>query len=339
MKIERITLRRIKMPLVHFFETSFGRTYERQIIIVEVTSEGLSGWGEVTCGENPFYNEEWTNAAWMILRDYAAPRILGHEFASAAEVAARMAHIRGHLMARGGLEVACWDLQARQNNRPLYQEIGGGARKEIPCGVSIGIQDSVEQLIAKIETELADGYQRIKMKIKPGWDIHVMNKVRGKFPQIKLMGDANSAYTLNDAGRLKHLDEFYLMMLEQPLAHDEIIDHVVREVEKHGAAIAGLPAVDTIKQVERAAESALITSTIPRERIVQAQTPQGFRYELIKRAFDSAAADGFIGTDEASLVERMGENVWVVMGSARNIKITTPGDMELAEFLISKSHR
>jgi O-succinylbenzoate synthase len=225
MKIDRITLRRIKMPLVHFFETSFGRTYERQIIIVEVTSEGLSGWGEVTCGENPFYNEEWTNSAWMILRDYAAPRILGHEFASASDVAARMAHIRGHLMARGGLEVACWDLQARRNDRPLYQEIGGGARKEIPCGVSIGIQDSVEQLIGKIETELSDGYQRIKMKIKPGWDIHVMNKVRGKFPQIKLMGDANSAYTLNDAGRLKHLDEFYLMMLEQPLAHDEIIDH------------------------------------------------------------------------------------------------------------------
>jgi len=125
----------------------------------------------------------------------------------------------------------------------------------------------------------------------------------------------------------------------RPFVDDEIIEHVVREVEKHGAAIAGLPAVDTIKQVERAAEGAIITSTIPRERVVQAQTPQGFRYELIKRAFDSAAADGFTGTDEASLVERIGENVWVVMGSTRNIKITTPGDMELAEFLMSKSHR
>lgn len=125
----------------------------------------------------------------------------------------------------------------------------------------------------------------------------------------------------------------------RPFVDDEIISNVVQEVERHGAAIAGLPAVDTIKQVERAAEGAIITSTIPRERIVQAQTPQGFRYELIKRAFDGAAADGFTGTDEASLVERLGESVWVVMGSARNIKITTPSDMELAEFLLAQSAR
>jgi len=125
----------------------------------------------------------------------------------------------------------------------------------------------------------------------------------------------------------------------RPFVDDEIIGSVIREVEKHGAAIAGLPAVDTIKQVERAAEGAIVTSTIPRERVVQAQTPQGFRYELIKRAFDSASTDGFIGTDEASLVERLGEDVWVVMGSARNIKITTPGDLELAEFLIAQASR
>lgn len=125
----------------------------------------------------------------------------------------------------------------------------------------------------------------------------------------------------------------------RPFVDDEIIGNVIREVEKHGAAIAGLPAVDTIKQVERAAEGAIITSTIPRERVVQAQTPQGFRYELIKRAFDSATGDGFTGTDEASLVERLGEEVWVVMGSARNIKITTPADLELAEFLLAQVTR
>jgi 2-C-methyl-D-erythritol 4-phosphate cytidylyltransferase len=124
----------------------------------------------------------------------------------------------------------------------------------------------------------------------------------------------------------------------RPFVDDEIIANVIHEAEKHGAAIAGLPAVDTIKQVERAAEGAIITSTIPRERVVQAQTPQGFRYELIKRAFDSAMADSFSGTDEASLVERLGESVWVVMGSARNIKITTPADMELAEFLMESHH-
>lgn len=125
----------------------------------------------------------------------------------------------------------------------------------------------------------------------------------------------------------------------RPFVDDEIIGNVIREVEKHGAAIAGLPAVDTIKQVERAAEGAIITSTIPRERVVQAQTPQGFRYELIKKAFDSAMADGFTGTDEASLVERLGSEVWVVMGSARNIKITTPADLELAEFLLAQVTR
>ena len=151
-------------------------------------------------------------------------------------------------------------------------------------------------------------------------------------------GEHRQQSVANALAQLKAAPEDVVLVHDavRPFVDDEIIDHVVREVEKHGAAIAGLPAVDTIKQVERAAESALITSTIPRERIVQAQTPQGFRYELIKRAFDSAAADGFIGTDEASLVERMGENVWVVMGSARNIKITTPGDMELAEFYLKK---
>ena len=225
MKIDRIVLRQLRMPLVHFFETSFGRTYERDIIVVEVVADGVSGWGEVTAGENPFYNEEWTAAAWLIVRDYCAPRVLHHELASAEAVAPRLQHIRGHYMARGGLEVAVWDLEARRANRPLYQHIGGGAHREIPCGVSIGVQDSVAQLLEKIERELAAGYQRIKMKIKPGWDVDVVRAVRDKFPGIKLMVDANSAYTLADAAHLKRLDEFYLMMIEQPLSHDDIIDH------------------------------------------------------------------------------------------------------------------
>src|SRR5579883_1064950 len=192
-QIERIVLRQIRMPLLHFFETSFGRTYERHIVLIEVISEGLSGWGEITAGENPFYNEEWTESAWLIARDFAAPRVLKHTFDSASQVAARTSHIRGH---------------------------------RIACGVSIGIQDSVPQLIKKIETEVNAGYQRIKMKIKPGWDIDVIREVRKNFPNIRLMADANSAYTLNDIDRLKCLDEFNLMMIEQPLAHDEIIDHV-----------------------------------------------------------------------------------------------------------------
>jgi o-succinylbenzoate synthase len=226
-KIERVILRQIRMPLVHFFETSFSRTYARNIIIVEVAGEGLSGWGEITAGENPFYNEEWTESAWLVARDYVAPRIAGKNLAGANDVDPLTRHIRGHNMARGGVEAAVWDLQARQNGNPLWKEIGGGARREIPCGVSIGIQDSIQELIGKIETELAAGYQRIKMKIKPGWDVDVIRKVRERFPKIRLMADANSAYSLDDAARLKGLDDFYLMMIEQPLAHDDIIDHAV----------------------------------------------------------------------------------------------------------------
>ena len=152
-------------------------------------------------------------------------------------------------------------------------------------------------------------------------------------------GDRRQESVANALARLKAAADDIVLVHDavRPFVDDEIIANVIQEVEKHGAAIAGLPAVDTIKQVERAAEGAIITSTIPRERIVQAQTPQGFRYELIKRAFDSAAADGFTGTDEASLVERLGESVWVVMGSPRNIKITTPADMELAEYFIGST--
>ncbi len=225
MRIDRIILRELRMPLVHFFETSFGRTTERRILLVEVSAEGLSGWGEITCGENPFYNEEWTDAAWLIARDYVAPRLLRNDLAGADAIADRLAHIRGHRMACGGVEAAVWDWEARRNGVPLAKHIGGGAYTEIPCGVSIGIQDSVAQLLQKIQTELEAGYRRIKMKIRPGWDVEVVREVRREFPGIRLMADANSAYTLADADRLKCLDEFHLMMIEQPLAHDEIVDH------------------------------------------------------------------------------------------------------------------
>jgi o-succinylbenzoate synthase len=225
MKIEQIHLRHIQMPLVHFFETSFGRTYSRDMVLVEVTADGVSGWGEVTAGENPFYNEEWTASIWPLVRDYCAPRLLCKDLGTAEGVYPLLAHIRGHFMARGGVEAAVWDLQARLENQPLWKTIGGGARKEIPCGVSIGIQDTIPGLLKKIEAELADGYQRIKMKIKPGRDVEDLRAVRQEFPGIKLMADANSAYTLADTEHLRKLDDFYLMMVEQPLAHDDIIDH------------------------------------------------------------------------------------------------------------------
>lgn len=223
--VDAIRLHLISMPLVHFFETSFGRTYTRKMILVEVRAGGVSGWGEVTCGEHPFYNEEWTEGAWLLLRDYLVPAVIGQRFASPADVAERLPRVRGHNMAKGGLEAACWDLAARLAGEPLWRTIGGGARREIPCGVSIGIQDSVAELLDKIRRELEAGYQRIKIKIKPGWDVDIIREVRREFPDILLMADANSAYTLADIAHLRRLDEFDLMMIEQPLAHDEIIDH------------------------------------------------------------------------------------------------------------------
>ena len=224
MTLDRITLREIRMPLVHFFETSFGRTTERRILLVEVQSDGLSGWGEVTAGEKPFYNEEWTDAAWLLLKDFVAPQLIRQQPGSAAETASRTAHIRGHNMTRGGVEAAIWDLEARALNVPLWKHLGG-TWTEIPCGVSIGIQDSIEQLHGLIEREIDAGYQRVKVKIKPGWDVKVIEAVRDRFPQIQLMADANSAYTLGDTEHLRQLDAFHLMMIEQPLAHDDIIDH------------------------------------------------------------------------------------------------------------------
>src|SRR6202011_3743581 len=189
-----------------------------------VISDGVSGWGEVTAGEGPFYNEEWAGSAWLVLRDYAGPRVLGKSFASADGAGPLTGQIRGHRMARGGLEAAIWDLEARLNGQPLWKQIGGGARREIPCGVSIGIQESVPQLLEKIERELAAGYQRIKRKIKPACDVDVIRQRRERFPSFKLMADANSAYTLRDAAHLNHLDDFYPTMIEQPLTHDDIID-------------------------------------------------------------------------------------------------------------------
>ncbi|CAA9383871.1 MAG: N-acylamino acid racemase [uncultured Pyrinomonadaceae bacterium] len=225
MKISRIELIEIKMPLVHFFETSFGRTYERRIILARVeTANGAEGWGECTAGETPSYCEEWTESCWAILKDILSPMILNREIESAAQVWDLMRKIRGNRMAKATLETAIWDLEAKQLNVPLWKHLGG-VNREIDCGVSIGIQDSVEQLFEKIQTELDAGYKRIKIKIAPHWDYEVIRRVRERFGDILLMGDANSAYTLEDIDLLKSLDEFDLMMLEQPLAHDDIVDH------------------------------------------------------------------------------------------------------------------
>lgn len=224
MKIERIELREIHLPLVAPFETSFGVTTERRIILVKVFSEGLSGWGECTCNEGPFYNHESTDTAWIVLRDFAAPYTIGKKIKEPEEAIGLTARIRGNKMARAAIETAIWDLAAKEQGVPLWRLLGG-TQQELPCGVSIGIQGSFSALLEKIDRELRAGYQRIKIKIKPGWDVDAVSAVRAEYPDIKLTVDANSAYTLNDVGMLRQLDEFNLLLIEQPLAYDDIIDH------------------------------------------------------------------------------------------------------------------
>ncbi|HEV2707606.1 MAG TPA: o-succinylbenzoate synthase [Pyrinomonadaceae bacterium] len=225
MKIAAIEMREIRLRLVHFFETSFGRTIERRILLVCVRdADGAEGWGECTAGEGPFYSEEWIDGAWEVTKSFLAPMVLGSEVGAASEVFGLMRRARGHRMAKGALEAACWDLETRRAGVPLWRHLGG-VHTEIACGVSIGIQDSHEQLIEKIASELAAGYQRIKIKIKPGWDTAVVERVRKHFPDIQLMVDANSAYTLADVPLFRELDKFGLMMVEQPLAYDDMADH------------------------------------------------------------------------------------------------------------------
>ena len=230
MKIERITLREIHMKLKSPFETSFGVTHERRIILVEALADGLSGWGEVTVGETPHFNSETTETAWHVLNDFIIPNLLGKSVATASEIPHLIRGIRGHQMAKAGVENAFWDIEAQQKNLPLWKLLGG-TQEEIACGVSLGIRESPEALVRRIEEELRSGYQRIKLKIKPGKDLEYVAAARGQFPKIRLSVDANSAYTLKDVAHLQKLDAFDLLMMEQPLAWDDIYSHATLQAQ------------------------------------------------------------------------------------------------------------
>ena len=225
MIITSVELREIRLPLIHFFETSFGRTTERRVLIARIRdADGGEGWGECTAGEGPFYCDEWTETAWSTISRFLGAMVVGKEVQGAEQTWELMRAVRGHRMAKAAIETACWDLEAKRLGMPLWKHLGG-VRAEIASGVSIGIQESPEALIEKIERELAAGYQRIKIKIKPGWDLQIVERVRKKLPAIALMVDANSAYTLTDVQLFRELDRFDLMMIEQPLAHDDMFDH------------------------------------------------------------------------------------------------------------------
>jgi len=224
MKIETIILREIRMGLKSPFETSFGIMQDRRIVLVEVIADGVSGWGEVTATEGPFYNSETTDTAWHIISDFIAPAVIGKSLGTAAEFATLMNGIRGHEMAKAGVENALWDVESQQK-RVSLSKLLGGVREEIVCGVSIGIRTDPTTLVKKVEEEVLRGYNRIKLKIKPGKDLAFVSAVRKSFPAIQLSVDANCAYQLEDALHLKKLDDFRLLMIEQPLQWDEINGH------------------------------------------------------------------------------------------------------------------
>ncbi|MCC6988776.1 MAG: o-succinylbenzoate synthase [Acidobacteria bacterium] len=230
MKLDRLDVRLLRLPLAHFFETSFGRSYDKTFLLIRLEGEGHVGRGEAVAEQHPYYSSETTETTWHIITEFLAQRVVGQTFEHPRDIFPALARVRGNNMAKAGIEMAAWDLYARILGKPLSAVLGG-TRDRIASGVSIGIQDSLDQLVAKVETELAAGYRRIKIKIKPGWDLNAVEAVRAKFPDILLMVDANAAYSVTDGAHLAKLDPFKLMMIEQPLDYDDVMDHVQLQKE------------------------------------------------------------------------------------------------------------
>lgn len=224
MRIDAIFLRELSVPLVQPFETSFGKTTDRRILLAEIKSEGFTGWGECVAGEHPYFSDETVDTAWLVMLHELAPALASADPEHAGKCPQIFRQVRGHRMAKAALENAVWDLEAQMRDVPLAQLLGG-SRKTINCGVSIGIQPTLEKQLAEVEKEIAAGYQRIKLKCKPGWDVHVFEAVRTRWPDILLSCDANSAYRLNDIEHLVTFDQFDLLMIEQPLWSDDFYFH------------------------------------------------------------------------------------------------------------------
>ena len=224
MKIDAIEVREIRLPLRERFEISSGYSEERQILLVKLHAEGEIGWGECVAGEDPGYSYETTETAWHILSAFLVPALLGSEVEGPADVERAISHVRGHPMAKACLEMASWDLEARRRGLSLTEALGGSGQP-VPVGVSVGLQKSDDLLVEKVGGFLAAGYRKIKLKIKPGRDVEMVRAVREVFPDAPLMVDANSAYTLEDQARLAELDDLDLLMIEQPLAYDDLHRH------------------------------------------------------------------------------------------------------------------
>lgn len=225
MRVEKITLRHLKMPMKTPFTTSFGTVDEKELLLIEARDEsGITGWGETVAFVAPWYTEETLKTTWHMLQDFLIPILLHKEIGHPDEVNSLFAPIRRNCMAKASIEGAVWDIYAQLTKQSLAQALGG-QKHRIEVGVSVGIQPSTAQLIEVIKSHIAKGYKRVKIKIKPGYDVEVVRAIRAELPDLPLMVDANSAYTLEDINILQQLDDFRLLMIEQPLATDDIVDH------------------------------------------------------------------------------------------------------------------
>jgi O-succinylbenzoate synthase len=316
-RIDRIELRLLRLPLVRFFETSFGRVHEREFLVVTVDGDGASGVGECVADASPFYSAETTRTAWHIITAFLAPLVLGRSFDHPREIFGALAVVRGHQMAKAAIEMAAWDLAARQRGVSLSALLGGEDRASIDSGVSIGIQDSLDELVERVAIERAAGYRRVKIKIKPGWDVQAVERVRAEFGDIPLMVDANAAYTLADAPRLAELDRFDLTMIEQPLDYDDIRDHA-RLQRDLGTAIC---LDESISSVRAAAEAIELGAC----RVINIKPGRVGGHAEARRLHDLAAAHG-VPVWHGGMLESG-------IGRAHNIHLSTlpnfslPGDI------------
>jgi O-succinylbenzoate synthase len=315
-RIDRLRLRLIRLPLVAFFETSFSRVYDKTFILVSLDGNGGEGLGESVADADPYYSAETNVTAWHVIKDFIAPLVLGRTYAHPREVFPSLARVRGHHMAKAAVEMAAWDLAARLQDAPLARLLGG-TRAEIASGVSIGIQDSLDDLTAKVARELDAGYRRIKIKIKPGWDVAAVEAIRARFGGIPLMVDANAAYTLADADHLAALDRFDLMMIEQPLEYDDVRDHAALQ-----RRIATPICLDESIHSVRAAEEAIALAAC---RIVNIKPGRlGGHAESI-RVHDVCAAHGMPVWHGGMLESGIGRAHNVHLASLPNFSL--PGDI------------
>lgn len=283
MRIERIQLREVALSLKSPFRTSFGVEQDRRITLISLFSEGQEGIAECVAGEFPGYSYETVDTAWHVITTYVAPLVLGRTFATAADLLHALRFIRGHNMAVAAVEMAYWDLQAKLLDLPLWQLLGGQLRP-IPVGVSLGIQESIDETVELALHNAALGYRRVKLKIEPGWDVEMVRAVRQALPRMQLSVDANSAYRLTDAPRLRQLDELQLEYIEQPLAHDDLVDHAQLQAQ--------LTTAICLDESIHSAEDARKGLALGAGRVINVKTGRVRGYLAARRVHDVALTFG-----------------------------------------------